>query len=683
MDVPDEPGSEHGSIGDVDNSDTGVNFNDSPTLPFSFAVDAEEGQDSAGDEISHAEEVDAEEVSPEEVEDVDTNGGISNNDWHQPVSPLSSSPRSVHSETPLPKMKVTMSFMKAYKAMRGPRDVEPSPLFGCFIKSHQQKCNANSPRQETEDPFKLAGRDEVKLLNDVNDAIIRDCVEDKGKHKARPFVHDKIDDDEAGRQTVFYFEQPATLPLFPDESRGVPTNRHERKSSDGSDSTQEDDDSAIADHPLDHVKLDKGWMKANGPFKTEVEDSYVSDDDGDPAEVRISPAIFRALAAGCTVDNVDTLCQTVSEEEVSLRPLTPQDKIMKASMDTTHRNNVAPYCHRRQFDIHTGEELSPAYRIEPGSVGSLLWTPPGVTPERAGVYLLLLQEGQGEQQQPARGTGMPSLFQRMAPWDCQELRDRLYGGMQDDKSKSTSSSSLDGSSSGGSDCGDKKKRRLMTFTKSEVNEAVHNCHFDPEAVTLTPVDISHNRNGTGRAGPRHCNWRANSVRMAAGVATERALLQTFHDSWRTIQDGQAINASLVVANEETQAAITAQARCLASIEHQLEACRKAELARQLTDAQKHYQLQCEAERQAQRRRRRRERVVRGINEHLQSLRTTVGETKARLAQGRELKAVLAQRLRDGEARLERLCRDHSVANAADLSKVLTEQLACMGVKEDV
>lgn len=207
-----------------------------------------------------------------------------------------------------------------------------------------------------------------------------------------------------------------------------------------------------------------------------MDDSYVSDDDGDPAEVRISPAIFRALAAGCTLDNVDSLRHTVSEEETkSLRPLTPQDKIMKVSMDTTHRNNVAPYCHLRQFDVYTGEELSPAYRVEPGPVGSLLWTPPGVTPERAGLYLLLLQEGQGEQQQPVRGTGMPSLFQRMAPWDCQELRNRLYGDVQNDKreksstsstssSSSSSSSSSDGSSSSSSKGGEKLKRRMTTFT---------------------------------------------------------------------------------------------------------------------------------------------------------------------------------------------------------------------------
>lgn len=179
----------------------------------------------------------------------------------------------------------------------------------------------------------------------------------------------------------------------------------------------------------------------------------------------------------------------------------------------------------------------------------------------------------------------------------------------------------------------------------------------------------------------YSNWRANNT--ATGIATERALLQTFRDSWRAIQDGQAADARLVAANEEAQAAITAQARCLATIEHQLAACRAAELARQCREAQEHYRRQCKAKRQAHRMHRRRERVVHGINEHLQSLRTTVGETTARLAQGRELQTVLAQRLRDGESRLDRLCRDHGVADVEELSKVLAEQLARMGVEEDI
>lgn len=84
-------------------------------------------------------------------------------------------------------------------------------------------------------------------------------------------MHNRIDDnDEAGRQTVFYFEQPATLPLFPVESRAVVTSLDERKAGDNdAGDTEEDGDSVIADHPLDHAKLNEGWIKANGPFKTE------------------------------------------------------------------------------------------------------------------------------------------------------------------------------------------------------------------------------------------------------------------------------------------------------------------------------------------------------------------------------------------------------------------------------
>lgn len=170
------------------------------------------------------------------------------------------------------------------------------------------------------------------------------------------------------------------------------------------------------------------------------------------------------------------------------------------------------------------------------------------------------------------------------------------------------------------------------------------------------------------------------------VATERALLQTFRDSWQTIQAGQAAGAQLVAANECAQAAITAQARCLSRVEHQLAACRAAESARECREAQAHYRVQCQTERRAERRahkqRHRRRCVVRAINEHLRSLRTTVGETTARLAQGRELQAVLAQRLRDGEARLARLCRKHDVADVAALSQTLADKLTRLGVGEE-
>lgn len=170
MDELTEPRSEYGSTDDNVTSEDEPAFNDSPTLPVSFVVNTEETQ-LQHDEITPVEEINVEEVSAEEAEDVATNGEISNNDWHLPVSPLSfspeasSSPPSAPSEpVPFPNMKVTMSFMKAYKAMRGPRDVEPSPLFGCFIKSSQALCNGDSVGQEIEDdPFKLAGRDEVKF----------------------------------------------------------------------------------------------------------------------------------------------------------------------------------------------------------------------------------------------------------------------------------------------------------------------------------------------------------------------------------------------------------------------------------------------------------------------------------------------------------------------------------------
>ncbi len=82
---------------------------------------------------------------------------------HNKASPPSSEP----SKTPPPKMKVTMPFMQAYKAMRGPRDVEPSPLFGCLAKQERRGAGAGEDREngdEEDDPFVLSGRDEVKSV---------------------------------------------------------------------------------------------------------------------------------------------------------------------------------------------------------------------------------------------------------------------------------------------------------------------------------------------------------------------------------------------------------------------------------------------------------------------------------------------------------------------------------------
>ncbi|CAK7238892.1 MAG: hypothetical protein STHCBS139747_000313 [Sporothrix thermara] len=122
-------------------------------------------------------------------------------------------------------------------------------------------------------------------------------------------------------------------------------------------------------------------------------------------------------------------------------------------------------------------------------------------------------------------------------------------------------------------------------------------------------------------------------------------------------------------------------------------CRKAELARECQEVKDHYREQCRLERQAGRRAarharqahrklRQRQRIVRGISENLRSLQIAVAETEARLAQGRELQTMLSRRLRDGEARLTRMCRDHGVANVAALLEVLEARMARLGANEE-
>lgn len=75
------------------------------------------------------------------------------------------------------------------------------------------------------------------------------------------------------------------------------------------------------------------------------EDPYVSEDDGDPIEVRVSPAAFRALATGCVPDNADTL-HPVLLRTMPIRPATQQDKIVDMSKDVTICDNTVPCYYR-------------------------------------------------------------------------------------------------------------------------------------------------------------------------------------------------------------------------------------------------------------------------------------------------------------------------------------------------
>lgn len=134
MDENDEMASDY-SDGDI--IEPRVRFNGCPALPVYLESDAESPGGGHG-QVARDEDGDDDNKSLEV----------------SPASPSSSS-------TPPLRMKVTMSFMKAYKAMRGPRDVEPSPLFGCLAKTRVP--NGDSAGEEEDDPFKLVGRDEVKF----------------------------------------------------------------------------------------------------------------------------------------------------------------------------------------------------------------------------------------------------------------------------------------------------------------------------------------------------------------------------------------------------------------------------------------------------------------------------------------------------------------------------------------
>ncbi|CAK7272050.1 hypothetical protein SEPCBS119000_004919 [Sporothrix epigloea] len=181
---------------------------------------------------------------------------------------------------------MTRAFMKAYKAMRGPRDAEPNPLIAC--------------RGISQGP--------------TGDGSL-------SKFWMWPHVSDSVE-----TKKYFHAEQP---------------DRHD------------DGESSITDHLLDHVKLNMGWATANGPSHFDDEDPYVSDDDDDPPEFRISPAMFRALAAGCTPDKADDLRSVFPGTRPS-QTVTPQDTTIDVSNSTKKLGNFMP-CYHHQL-AHVGQQ---------------------------------------------------------------------------------------------------------------------------------------------------------------------------------------------------------------------------------------------------------------------------------------------------------------------------------------
>ena len=223
-------------------------FNDSTTLLH--ASSGSEESEEAGEENVQAEEdkpveredgaeAKAAETETEEAACLPENG----------TSPSRSSSSPVYADEPLPsaKLKVTTFFMQAYKIMRGPRDVEPSPLFGCLRKKTGSEGGIDG------DSYRLASLEETKLLREIDDEII--CDSDEG------WGHTTNSHTSASRQSIFYLEPPeVTAPPY-----------------DSDDSDLED-----GDYCFDDDRLDEGWTRANFVFNSSNGSVYNNDggDDG-------------------------------------------------------------------------------------------------------------------------------------------------------------------------------------------------------------------------------------------------------------------------------------------------------------------------------------------------------------------------------------------------------------------
>ena len=209
-----------------------------------------------------------------------------------------------------------------------------------------------------------------------------------------------------------------------------------------------------------------------------------------------------------------------------------------------------------------------------------------------------------------------------------------------------------------------------------MNNAINGCRFDPKTVSLVQVPSA------PRSRMKQKKAAGHTQKTEKAEDTGQALLRTFRSQWRTIETCYAADSRLALANERAQAALTAQARQLAAVEHQADVLRQTEAALERAEAEAHYQKVQRVEEQRMREEDKKKRMVKAINSELHSLAMTKAEMEARVARGRELQVVLGRRLRDGEARLARLCREHGSKDASALSRILSEKLAALEAKRD-
>ncbi|GAW13236.1 hypothetical protein ANO14919_026160 [Xylariales sp. No.14919] len=161
---------------------------------------------------------------------------------------------------------------------------------------------------------------------------------------------------------------------------------------------------------FDHIKPPQNTDMSPHVFAASCGDfEWEDDSDDEEADVpsgRISPCTFMEWSKDCVrwnAENIENKKDTTSY--LRMRPPTP-----KVPAPPRRHEHVPSSRFEPQWDIHTGEELTPTYRVPTSP--SIIYTPPGI--EFAGF----------------RTPNFHAQYRRMAPLVERELRTKLYGGQE-------------------------------------------------------------------------------------------------------------------------------------------------------------------------------------------------------------------------------------------------------------
>ncbi|KAI0906461.1 hypothetical protein F4823DRAFT_627055 [Ustulina deusta] len=179
---------------------------------------------------------------------------------------------------------------------------------------------------------------------------------------------------------------------------------------------------------LEHIKPPQDIDMSAHIFAASCNDfEWEHDSDDEEADVpsgRISPCTFLEWSKDCVRWNADNIENKDTSSYQRMRPPTPEIPTPPRRHEHIPRGRL-----EAQWDIYTGEELTPTYHVPTSP--SIIYTPPGV--DFTGF----------------RTADFHAQYRRMAPLAERQLRARIYGGqdalpgLSDDEKDRFSPSSVD------------------------------------------------------------------------------------------------------------------------------------------------------------------------------------------------------------------------------------------------